>query len=381
MPNTHDPLDLKTSLVQTGVPSRIDQMAHELRSALGKTSREDIARLAGFVASDAGSAVLRRAKGILELAGTLAQGVIKETGGVLGAHRSGTLREHAQHRMTAATGGLKTALQNGQTAFVSLCDELKRSPVEAAPRLLVLVLASVAASGGVDGDGGVPDMDIPMMGIGAHRSLLTHSIIVGSALETSILLLARVVILTHKNLPPNHDPLWNGIAHHSVEILKATGTGVSIGIAYHLMVDAFVQPGAYHGVPFEMPIEVHQGIAAVNSVAEATSATSYPNQESIAEATPAVRAEHKKYLAIRMVNTNAVWKLLTKEERAVVQRYGAWMQALATGHIPPFTPKQRRFVEVTNGRRLPVTDHEVAWVALTEANFIVGGATKRVTKS
>jgi hypothetical protein len=190
-------------------------MVLELKWALSKASSEDIARLAGFVATDAGSAVLRRTKRVVELAGTLARGVINESGGVLGAYGSGTLPEHARQRLTAAREGLTTALENGQTAFVSLRDELKRSPAEAAPRLLVLVLSSVAASGGVDGDGGIPDMDIPLMGIGAHRSLFTHSIIAGTALETSILLLGVIsffVLFVALDLKKSHNINRLGIA-------------------------------------------------------------------------------------------------------------------------------------------------------------------------
>ena len=53
------------------------------------------------------------------------------------------------------------------------------------------------------------------MGIGTHRSPLTHSILIGSLLETALLLLTRLVLCTHKNLPPNHDPLWESFARQS----------------------------------------------------------------------------------------------------------------------------------------------------------------------
>ena len=106
----------------------------------------------------------------------------------------------------------------------------------------------------------LPDMEIPLMGIGTHRSPLTHSILIGSLLETALLLLTRLVLCTHKNLPPNHDPLWESFARQSVGILNAAGKGASIGIAYHLMVDAVAQPGAYHGMPFDMPLETHQAV-------------------------------------------------------------------------------------------------------------------------
>ena len=47
--------------------------------------------------------------------------------------------------------------------------------------------------------GGAPDLDL-VFGIGAHRSIFSHSILMGSALETAFLSLLRLVRLTHKNL-------------------------------------------------------------------------------------------------------------------------------------------------------------------------------------
>jgi hypothetical protein len=37
-------------------------------------------------------------------------------------------------------------------------------------------------------------------------------------------------------------------------------------------VDGLLQPGAYHGLPIEMPMEAHQTILAANGVAEANDA-------------------------------------------------------------------------------------------------------------
>ena len=48
---------------------------------------------------------------------------------------------------------------------------LKDDPKRVAPELLTIVLVSLIVSGGPDGDGGIPDMDIALGGIGTHRAI------------------------------------------------------------------------------------------------------------------------------------------------------------------------------------------------------------------
>jgi hypothetical protein len=292
------------------------------------------------------------------------------------AYSADRLTDHLGRRVGTAFGITSNAISNGAKSLSSLASELIASPAEAAPKLLVLVLSSVAASGGVDGNGGVPDMDIPLMGIGAHRSPLTHSILIGSLLETAVMLLTRIVLCTHKNLPTEHDPLWEGIARQSVNILSAAGKGASAGIAYHLMVDAVVQPGTYHGVPFDMPIEAHQAIFAANSAAEATAANTYPD-EAITTSTPEVVAAHKRYRAIKMSIPPVLCEFLATDEVVILSKYGSWMQALAKRAIPPITFAQVQLLKVADGYALPQTPHEKAWVAVNEAKVLAGWKTAK----
>ena len=287
-------------------PTRFERMAQELNYAIRHTSSADMARLAGYLATDAGSALVRRATGVVQLVEKFLKGTANELNGAYQAYSADRLTEHLGSQVGTASGVTSTAMSNGAKSLSILASELIANPGEAGPKLLVLVLSSVAASGGVDGNGGVPDMDIPLMGIGAHRSPMTHSILIGSLLETAVMLLTRIVICTHNNLPAEHDPLWEGLARQSVSILSAAGKGASAGIAYHLMVDAFVQPGTYHGVPFDMPIEAHQAIFAANSVAEGVAASSYPD-ESPLKSTPEILAAHKHYRATALSLPELVW--------------------------------------------------------------------------
>ena len=53
---------------------------------------------------------------------------------------------------------------------------------------------------------------------------------------------------------------------------------------------------------------------------------------------------------------------LRKDEVALLEKYGHWLEALAQGKITPGTEAQERFVAVAKGRCEPKTNFEWAWV-------------------
>ena len=352
-------------------PSRFERMAQELKHAIRHTPQGDINALLGHLARDSGFAVVRRVSGVWDLVKTLSTGSFNEIDGMVKAYSADKLSHHISFRLGNATGVTTRAISSGAKTVTALARELKANPADAAPKLLVLVFASVAASGGIDGNGGLPDTDIPLMGIGAHRSPFTHSIIIGSLLEASLLLLTRIVVTTHGNLPVQHDPLWDSLALRSVDLLNTAGKGASIGIAYHLMVDAVVQPGAYHGIPFDMPLEAHQAVLAGNSIAEGAAVRTYPGEESIV-ANPELIAAHKKYRSTQIELPLAVKEYLIEGEITLLSKYGAWMQALVKRDILPTTMAQVRFLKVAAGQLPATTDHEKAWTAWVEAKCMAG---------
>ena len=355
--------------------SRFERMAKELDYAIRHTSREDMAALLGHLARDGGSALVRRIKGLLNLGEKILSGSADELQGMLKAYSADHLADHIKKRAGAASAITSATVSRGATSFSSLVHDLIANPTQAGPKLLVLVLSSVVVSGGVDGNGGVPDLDIPLMGIGEHRSPFTHSIIIGSLLEAGLLTLTRIVLGTHKNLPTEHDPLWDTMAQKSAELLTVAGQGASIGIAYHLLIDAVVQPGAYHGLPFDMPMEAHQVILAANSVSEATAAKAYPDEETV-NATPEIRAAHKRHRMHVMEVSDVLKAWLTLDEIAVLSKYGMWLQALVKRDIQPTSLAQVRFLKTLRGQLEPVTIYEKAWASLMEAKVLAGWIAK-----
>ena len=53
--------------------------------------------------------------------------------------------------------------------------------------------------------------------------------------------------------------------------------------------------------------------------------------------------------------------IFSTEELEALEHCGHWLQALATGALPPISAAQQRFVEVAQGQRMPVSLHEKAW--------------------
>lgn len=349
--------------------TRFERMAKEFEFSIRNTSKEDLSSLCAYLAKDTGLALTRRVGNIFSLGMGLAKGTYREIEGAINASIKDDLPSHLSRRFTIGTEITKKAIRNGAKVCSDLYKDLSANPTEIAPKLLVLVLSSITASGGMDGNGGIPDTDIPLLGIGAHRSPLTHSIIIGSMLEGAITTLMRIVMCTHKNLPPSHDPLWDGLASRSIDLLGAAGKGASIGIAYHLMVDAVAQPGTYHGLPFDMPLEGHQTILGLNSVAEGSSLEAYPD-ETLIKATPEIIKHHKKFRTKTFYISEKTAQLLSDSEISILTKYGSWLEALAQYVIPPTTLSQIQFIKVANEECLPQTSYEKAWIAFIEAKTL-----------
>lgn len=333
-------------------------------------SASDRALLEGWlrgIASDFGVVLTRRIGNFARLIGSVGTAVFSETRDAFAAYRGGVLRDHSKDRCENLVGSTRAmAIKSGK--FIrTLSAALTDRPADVAPQLLTIVVMSLLTSGGPDGDGGVPDLDLEF-GIGAHRSILSHSILAGAALETGFLALIRLVQLVHKQLPRDHDPLWDSLQQQSLVLLEAANTGASLGLAYHLLVDGLVQPAAYHGLPIAMPMAVHQSILTANGAAEGldtlnkdrTASGTIRNPDANQHATSA--AEHARLRSERLTLPDEVLNELTTREAQLLTRYGRWLEGLAAGELAPLTLEQSRFVDVASGKLEPVTEYERVWI-------------------
>jgi hypothetical protein len=98
------------------------------------------------------------------------------------------------------------------------------------------------------------------------RPSLRSLILPGILIETAVLSTLELVEIVCQNLPLDHDPLGDELVAGGAEIAEGLHKGLSFGIAYHLGVDATVDGlGTYKDLPFSMPIEGHQAVAAANA--------------------------------------------------------------------------------------------------------------------
>ena len=366
-------------------------MTAELRYAKSEMHPDDLKAWGAHAAKDLARAFSRRVLNVAHLVTSVGTGTWNEAKSAYAAAESSRLGNHLSGRLIAAKDGTYTVAVNSVAGVRKIRAALKENPTEAGSQLLTTVVVSLLVSGGPDGDGGVPDMDL-MLGIGAHRSILTHSIIAGSLLEAGFLSLVKLTLLVQAKLPASHDPLWDAIARHADAHGLAANKGASLGMAYHLFVDGLVQPAAYHDLPISMPMEGHEAIIVTNATAEALdvskkNSAAEPSQRarrnrtpppqtiylprSAAENVPKARAPsseiseaaHKAYSSQRFEPDERVAKRMAPIHLDLLRTQGAWLSALADGTLQPRSAEEARFLRVANGEVEAISQREKAWKA------------------
>lgn len=249
--------------------SRQARLFDELKFAMSRTSQPDLKAWGTTSARRLPAIGKRRLKNLGKLVTSIADAAGRELRGAMVAWQQGRFGSHMEQR---AAAGIDSTIDLGQRAWRTVGTvgrALIDDPKQNAPGVLALSLGFLAGSGGVDGNGGIPDTDIAMFGIGDHRSLFTHSIIAGIVVEGAILAVADLAGIVCDKLPPGQrDPFWDRISSTKDQIALQLSAGASAGIAYHLAVDATLQEAPYKDLPISMPIEAHQLLFAANAAAE-----------------------------------------------------------------------------------------------------------------
>jgi hypothetical protein len=249
--------------------SRGEKLVSELRYAYDTAPREVIATWCSKSTKRLGKVLLRRGKNLWRLGVGIVKGVHDESVSFVETVRCGESKaDHVKARLSVGKKNLAEAARAARYSAGALYKALIENPREVGPNLLVAALAFQMAGGGVDGDGGVPDIDIAVFGIGGHRSILTHSVLSGAVIEASLFALVDIVAMTYEYLPPDCDEIWELILARSEQLSRTAVIGASLGIATHLAADSILQPGSYRDLPFSAPHEIHSAIAGVNSSME-----------------------------------------------------------------------------------------------------------------
>lgn len=250
--------------------SRMNNLYDELKYAVNKTSREELkgwAKDSGYLF---GQLIVRRGKGLLQAVGRGAKFLGKEMLSFGESIKDGRLVEHSKNRGATLINTVVKFSKKTLEVVVMIATKLKTNPKEFAPKLFIIFAGFLLGSGGFDGDGGIPDADLKM-GIGHHRSILTHSILPALVIETVAFSLVGLVAVVYKNLPNNHDRFWDKLKSKNEELTTAFVQGTCAGIAYHLLVD--MNPTAdtikpYADLPFSTTMEGHQSIFGANAFVE-----------------------------------------------------------------------------------------------------------------
>jgi hypothetical protein len=250
-----------------------DKLSQELRTALAKTSADDLMAWGHASAARLSAIAARRVKNLGALASTVVMAVIREISGTVVAWKQDRLGEHLGDRTAAGIDASIATVSQIANAIAATGKALFDDPKKNAPDLFAVALGFYAGSGGLDANGGVPDSDLAL-GIGWHRSIFTHSIIADTVVEGAILGLADLAGVVCDKLPASErDPFWDKLVETKDRIALQLAAGTSAGIAYHLAVDATIQPAPYHDLPFAMPMEGHQTLMGLNALAEGLDAT------------------------------------------------------------------------------------------------------------
>lgn len=245
----------------------IDRLKSEFAYALSKTDRQQIRAWGIRSAKLFGAVFVKRIVNLATLLSKITTGTANEVLNALDAFSKGRLGEHLGERRTAIARALEAIQETSAQAFQTIQSNLSSNPTDSATRLFSTVIGFYAGSGG-NGNGGIPDLDL-MAGIGAHRSIFTHSIIAGAFVETAVMSLVDLSSVIHKELPQEHTPFWDKLLEYQNISGNAFVTGASLGIATHLGIDTTIDGFTpYKDLPISLPMSVHEALMGLNAVAE-----------------------------------------------------------------------------------------------------------------
>jgi hypothetical protein len=170
-------------------------------------------------------------------------------------------------REKEAIGHGRTVTRGGATRIPRWSRSLVSDLSESLPEVVGATRGFWIGSGGLDANGGLPDLDL-RGGIGNHKDLLTHSIMMVATAEAVLVDLNALILLTHEHLPNDRDPLGDSLGQVCGRTSTGAHTGDDVGIICHLAVDGTLQVAAYKDLPFHAPMEIHQALFEANDATE-----------------------------------------------------------------------------------------------------------------
>lgn len=341
--------------------ARLELLAAEMRYAWERTEPAQLTKWAADTGQDFVQFGWNRVSKTGHAVKRLLGGAIGESVNFINAWQDNRLLPHLECCYSAWSNATSKAYCATVETLSLMRQQLTEHPAEAGSRLLIMMLASVVVSGGTDADGGAPDLDL-MFGIGAHRSILSHSIIMGTTLETAISATFRLIQVIYQNLPPEHDPFWDAAIVRVDDVLQHIKIGSSIGMAYHLFVDGTFQEAAYKDLPISMPMEFHEGILVANAAAEAVNAADLASRPNVplAPSGAASRAYGRRHgpqnaETVEVIETGPLHsRYRIFQSRKEAERFGRFLKEENASHVKVLFQEQVFRVEYTSASHEPL---------------------------
>jgi flagellin-like hook-associated protein FlgL len=278
---------MKTIAINQQQQSELEQILEELIFALKQTySNEDLLKLSSQIFGESISQTYKSKKDItvntFKAIGKLSGNIYSFSKKNIIRYKQDGLQESfindidlAKNYLSNSPDKLRNFSQSIKDKSLAFKNNFLEKPKDKKIELISVGLMGLlifyASAGGEDFEGGIPDSDLKI-GIGFHRHIISHSIIMGLVVEFLMRSGIELINNMYKNLPLKHHKFWDS-AHDYINKHKGIAIGsMWAGISIHLLKDSGIfghgiKP--YNGIPFELAQETHQGLFAANGTASA----------------------------------------------------------------------------------------------------------------
>ncbi len=187
--------------------------------------------------------------------------------GVYNRYKTSGFKNAAKDDIENISTNIKNLPSKVNDLYYNFLSKSKEEKIEIISGLILYSAIVFAAGGGIDFEGGIPDLDIQLAGIDAHRNIFTHSIFAGLTSEFVLRFAYYVLEKVFGRLPEPHHFLWDRVEGFLERNKKSAISALWVGIGIHLIQDAGLFASAtkpYSGLPFSMPMEAHQAAFGLN---------------------------------------------------------------------------------------------------------------------
>ena len=242
--------------------SVFERLARELSFALKGLTAEELAAIVLRAAGAAGKeTVTTKLRALADAGKTVSAAAARYAAGGIGNE----FRKDSA-RAAGFIASMPERARSFRTAFMKLP---RREQGETLAGAAVFILVFAASAGGADVEGGIPDADIRVTGIGSHRNIFSHTILVGLSIEFAARLAVNILDAARHRLPAGHHPAWDSIYGYLDKAKNISIPAMWLGLGAHLIKDSGIFTGGmkpYVGMPVEMPMSAHSAVFAGNGL-------------------------------------------------------------------------------------------------------------------